>query len=302
MAKYAIGTILYEARIRRRIPQKELCNGICTAVTLSRIENGTQTPRRTLCEALMQRRVLPTPASFLVVSHEELEQSNLEQQIRAKLSREEYDYEELLTQYEYCSQEMDPMEEQFELYASARLQYHRTGNWKYAREELLEALGLTMPELDLRLLHETRFLTTMELVILRDIALGDYGQGKKEEAKSILLCLKNYLEHKEVDLEEKAKLYPEILCYLGGWVGAEGRNEFAYELCENGIRFCIAYDRLTFFPRLLFHKGSSLARMGRREEAMPCFRQACAIFEAMDDQKRVHQCRREMEALTEADS
>lgn len=44
METYRIGEIIREQRNRRNISQEELCFGICSVTTLSRIENGNQKP------------------------------------------------------------------------------------------------------------------------------------------------------------------------------------------------------------------------------------------------------------------
>lgn len=44
METYNIGKIIRETRTRRNISQEELSDGICSPVTLSRIENGMQKP------------------------------------------------------------------------------------------------------------------------------------------------------------------------------------------------------------------------------------------------------------------
>ena len=76
MAKYTIGTIIYENRVRRKITQEELSYGVCTPATLSKIENGIQMPRRKIFEALMQRLGLQTQYYFVPLSSEEMERLN----------------------------------------------------------------------------------------------------------------------------------------------------------------------------------------------------------------------------------
>ncbi len=53
MAHYAVGSLIRDARERQKYSQEELSYGICTASTLSRIENGVQAPGKRILEALM---------------------------------------------------------------------------------------------------------------------------------------------------------------------------------------------------------------------------------------------------------
>lgn len=295
MAKYTIGNVIYENRTRKKITQEELSDGICTTATLSRIENGLQMPRRKIYEGLMQRLGLKTQYYFLAISNEEMERSNLEYLITRKLSLKEYDgIEELLLQYKNCCPQMDHLEEQFSAYVSALLLKSREETSEKVTELLLKAIMFTMPDFSISNLNPYRFLTFDEITILNNIALNYNDSGRKEEAKKLLMYLKDYLEHRDIDLEEKAKLYPMILFNLSNWFGMEGRNELAYELCDTGINFCIQYGKLTMFPRLIFNKAYSLAKMNRLDEAIPYFQQACTIFEALKDHERADICRKEI--------
>lgn len=55
METYNIGKIIRETRTRRNISQEELSDGICSPVTLSRIENGMQKPSLKIEAALLER-------------------------------------------------------------------------------------------------------------------------------------------------------------------------------------------------------------------------------------------------------
>ena len=294
MAKYTIGTIIYENRVRRKITQEELSYGVCTPATLSKIENGIQMPRRKIFEALMQRLGLQTQYYFVPLSSEEMERSNLEYRITRKLSLEEYDYADLLEQYKRCGAGMDHMEKQFYQYASALLLLGASDKLERGTELLLEAIHYTIPDFSMETMHKCTSLTFLEITIINNIAINYRKLGRREEAKQMLLFLKEYLESKDIDLEEKAKIYPMILFNLSNWVGVEGRNELAYELCTTGIDFCITHGKLTLFPMLIFNKGYSLAKMNRLDEAIPYFHQACTIFEALKDNERAKLCRKEI--------
>ena len=55
MAHYLVGDMIYENRVVRGYSQEELCFGICSTSSLSRIENNLQVPGKKLFDALMQR-------------------------------------------------------------------------------------------------------------------------------------------------------------------------------------------------------------------------------------------------------
>ena len=55
MKEVYIGSIIRKRRQELGLTQEQLCRGICETVTLSRIENGKQTPSRSKLNALLQR-------------------------------------------------------------------------------------------------------------------------------------------------------------------------------------------------------------------------------------------------------
>lgn len=53
MKEVYIGSIIRKRRQELGLTQEQLCRGICETVTLSRIENGKQTPSRSKLNALL---------------------------------------------------------------------------------------------------------------------------------------------------------------------------------------------------------------------------------------------------------
>lgn len=55
MEKYAIGEIIRHLRKEQNLTQEELADGICSSVTISRIESGTQMPSDRIINQLLER-------------------------------------------------------------------------------------------------------------------------------------------------------------------------------------------------------------------------------------------------------
>lgn len=293
MAKYCIGSLIYENRTRQKITQEELCEGICTPTTLSKIENGNQLPRRKTFEALMQRLGMAVQQYMFPVSNVEMERSNLEFEITRRLSVENYDISGLLERYRNCGETMNNMEEQFYYQSIGMVALGKDGIYQEALHFLTKSIQLTIPYFSIPLPERYKLLTFDEIRIMSSIAVAEYAIGNIDRAVTLMFYLKDYMNRKSIDLEEKAKLYPMILYNLSNWMGKEQHDELAFTLCEEGIDFCIQNGKLSVFPYLIFNKGYSLARMNRPKEAVPFMRQACTIFEALKDQKRADMCKRE---------
>ena len=55
MREVVVGEMLRKCRLEKGITQRELCEGICSISTLSRIENGEQHPTRSVFNMLVSR-------------------------------------------------------------------------------------------------------------------------------------------------------------------------------------------------------------------------------------------------------
>ena len=73
MQNYKLGEYIRQRRLDLGLTQEQVCAGICESVTLSRVENGKQTPSRNRINAILQRLGLPDDRYYALVTPEELE-------------------------------------------------------------------------------------------------------------------------------------------------------------------------------------------------------------------------------------
>ena len=81
MREIPIGAYIRQNREAQGLTQQQLCEGICEPATISRIENGQQTPCRSRLSALLQRLGLPDDRYFALLSPNEIEISSLQAEI-----------------------------------------------------------------------------------------------------------------------------------------------------------------------------------------------------------------------------
>ena len=81
MKQIHIGQIIRQRRIELNMTQEELCAGICETATMSRIENGKQTPTPGKLKALLSRLGLPSEKYYAMMSENELEIERLKNEI-----------------------------------------------------------------------------------------------------------------------------------------------------------------------------------------------------------------------------
>lgn len=289
MALYSVGDYIHDVRKRRGITQEELAGGICSAGTLSRIENNSQAPTaRTYC-ALMER-LGETPHLFSVfTSVEEIRSYKMSRKILRQLSNHQMrEVDELLTDYTENIGEKNQMALQFAIYAKAISRSKRKENPKQICRELQKALQLTMQEeCHSGVYKKKRILTFDEILIWNNIAIQYSRMGEEKKAKRILFGLKEHLENPLNDDEYKASLYPVIVCNIAKWMNETEKYEEAEINCLEGIKICLEYGKLVPLPFLFYQKANSHAKRKEHKKARECFRYVENLLEIMQLEREI---------------
>ena len=87
MQELSLGEYIKRERLRQGITQEQLCEGICEPITISRMENGKQTPSYERIRAFLHRLGLPDDRYFALLSPTEMEIRTLQNEIRADMIR-----------------------------------------------------------------------------------------------------------------------------------------------------------------------------------------------------------------------
>lgn len=295
MAYYTIGELIREARERQKYSQEELCYGICTASTLSRIENGQQVPGKKVLEGLMQRLGTVDRIYNVYANKEERERYELEQQLARSLGNRDYGQAESLVSCMEKKIAQSPgkpfcrnMEKQYLAFANVLIQKQKGKNAGWVLKGLLDAIHMTIPDFD-GIHIKSRLLTYHEIAILNNIGCAYHSLGRVMDAVQLLLGLKEYMEIHILGSGEMSLKYPMVLQNLSSWLGQEGMFQDALALCQAGIDYCIKYGRLHTFPMLLCNKACALAELGQYDMAKENFLQSIAIFQAVNQQEHAEQ-------------
>lgn len=147
MQNFLLGEFIRQRRLNLGLTQEEVCQGICEPITLSRIENGKQTPSRTRINAILQRLDLPDDRHYALLSKDELEIEALEKEIVACNAIEQVESGlEKIDRLEQLAKPDDQLTKQFILRSKALL---GGAGGRYTEAEqielLLQAIQLTVP-------------------------------------------------------------------------------------------------------------------------------------------------------------
>lgn len=287
------GEMLKERRTELGLTQESVCDGLCSPVTMSRIENGTQNPSKSTLTALLQRLGLPGESCYALVSGKEAEMDRLQTEITSCNVREDPQAGlEKLERLDELNNDRDPIVKQFVLRARAILG-RKEGDAivPYTPQEELElleqAIRLTVPKFDGKNLSR-RLYSTGEIKLLNQMAITYYNAGEKETAlefyrQLLALCEGDFEESrkKEGIMTLIAGNYTRLLCL-------ERRFEEALGVANKGIKVCREYGQGWMLPHLLSYVAESYCFLGNVEKSCELYRQAYYVFLAYDDKKNAY--------------
>lgn len=180
MAKNTLGEIIYHLRKKAGLTQEALADGICSSVSVSRIENGNQMPSGKVLEQLLER--LGTGAYQLCNVYYENEcQAALHRalaEIDAQVSAGDF-VQARAALWQLVTEKMDPANLQHTKMLHAAISMQEGTADEHIESELVDALRLTKPNIDLADCRSELFsptevnllvmLTTAQLPYRRDL-------------------------------------------------------------------------------------------------------------------------------------
>lgn len=288
MSSYYIGDFIRDTRIRKGYTQEQLCRGICTSASLSRIENGAQTPGVTILNCLLQRLGIENRVFDVFESKKEMQICGMLDELVRNIAHKEYDkLEENSRKLEELIGEGEAPEHQYLVFAKSILKKVQGAPDEEIMEQFMQAIHMTLPEFDGVTPLETNLLTYNEIAIIDNIASMHAKKERYEEALALGLWLKHYMEEHVIDESEKRSKYPMIVYNLSNWFGRMGKAEELLKEAEEGINFCVGHGCLHVLPLLIFNKGCALAELGQKEAAKKSLQQSVVLFDVTGQEERV---------------
>ncbi len=292
MQVYGVGEKIREERKRKQISGEELCIGICSVATLSRIENNTQKPTLKVEEALLQRLGCDTDGLIYYADKQALIGHGIENELTV-LTMHRRPVEEKLAEYRKYIKNRSAdtnLEEQFAMMIEAIHAFYTNG-WELQiiYGQLEEALRITIPNFKEENLEEVKLLTQTEITIINNLALIRYRQEKVTKAIRMMYYLINYVEKGNIGIENANKKYPMLLCNLAKVLEETGSYGEMLELCEKGIVFCKKYSRLIGLSEFCYYKALACTKYNRNVEAIENYEYAISLCKLTDRPKEVEQ-------------
>lgn len=258
MAFYLMGDYIREQRERLGVTQEDLCEGICSPGTLSKIENGRQSVRLNQYIALMERLGLPVQPIGVQVTEEEMEWYRLKSKIQYTTALDNWNIEKELQELENIAKKHTNGEKQFIMFNRAVVNMKKGEDIDKVIDMLSEAMRITYPQFDISKTASVKLLTMDEMLIISNIAIALNSKGSVLDAIKWETFLKEYMENDRLEYDGVGRLYPLVVFNLSNWVGSYNRYEEALQLCNIGIEYCNEHGKLNMYTELLYNKSKYL--------------------------------------------
>lgn len=300
MKEYRIGEFIKQRRIELGLTQEELCEGICEPSTMSRIENGKQTPSRTKLSVLMQRLGLPDDRYYALLSDNEAKIADLQKEIVScnVLGKKEHGLE-LVAQLEALADPDDTAIRQFMLRSRVILGKKENGEVRpYSFEEkiemLFQAIRLTSPGFCLEGI-ENGLYGVDEVKVINQIA-GVYSDlGQNEKAIKIYQQLFQYIRNHFQNILQSGGLFPLVAFNYAREFILTGDYEEALKMGKLAWQACVKYGQYRYLPATIALMAESYHFLNKDEKSKELYRQSYYLYQAVDNEKGVQLVESEMQ-------
>lgn len=269
MNGYKISELIRQLRIEKGLTQEQLAEGICSPVTISRIENGTQQPSDRVLGLLLDRLGDDLFHTFgtTVLRTDARELKNKEKEIMHYIALGKIEEAENLLAETKDEATATPVQQQRNKYMEALLLKQNNGTDKDIQILLENALLLTKPQFDRNDFRST-ILTFQEMQIINFLSIILWERAEHRQAIRMSFELSEAMERKKSSIMEQRQLYVCVLTNQIQFLEFEKRYEEAYEICTKAERICRETDYMSLFPELLFSKAKLLFYLGKSVESI----------------------------------
>lgn len=300
MKQIFIGSYIKQRRKDLGLSQEQLCDGICSPITMSRLETGSQTPSRSIINALLQRLGLPSDRYFALLNKHEAQEEALKREIsflRIQLSHAA-DRAEIIEKVNQKLCELERISDDNKLTRQmiqcVRISLERKNGNSYSPahqlEQLLAALRLTVPQFDMHHLNANLYCLD-EIKIINQIAGTFDDMGQYEQEIEIYRQLLDYIQSHYQDMLYDQAYLPMIAHNYARTLNLCGRNDEAVQVAEQGQHACIQCKNYQFLPRLLHVLAIAHHDLGHDKQSKDFYYQAYYLCKAIDDKNDLaHLC------------
>lgn len=271
------GELLYYFRKEKNVDAKSVCRGLCAQSSMSYYENNERFIDNFMFERLMGRMGITTEEFSFMVTKDEYEYRKWKDNVYNAIEKKEWENLKILLEYNVKDGLWlnKKLHRQFLLYAES---VYFAGKLDYARAaEILQSAAAQTFEFH-SISASTILLDVMEFQIIALYLCYGHRSGiiSSEEGKRIFYSTETLIYKGLLDIREKAKIYPKLVCIGLQEFGEFFTDEEKHNLCENAIG--ILRDDKSFFDIIeVFRCYISLLEKEKSTDA-PFYKKQYEVF------------------------
>ena len=299
MRQVFLGEAIKKRRMELGLTQEQLCEGICEPFTISRIENGRQTPSRKRINAILKRLSLPADRYYALVSENEQEVSELQRQISAfkhRFGRAFDDEREQIReqaaiafeQLEAVIEEADTVRRQF-LVRSRITIGKPDGEYSLdeQKEMLTDAIRLSAPYFNV--LKINKGIYSVDEIKLIDLLACAYSHNNLHtEAINIYIQLYEYINKHFANNPTTRAGLTMISANYAKELLAIGDPQKAVDIALEGKQTCLDYGYYRSLPLLLAVLADAYYHLGDINNSRQLYYQAYYLMFVIGDERNLH--------------
>lgn len=197
MKQESFGELIYRLRKAKKMTQEELCGDICSASTISKIENGSQVPNRQTFQKLMERLGQPDYfyGDYFSPTQQQWECHQQQFLMKLEFGQIEQAEESLWLLKQICQEEKEDLRKHqtYELYSLMWRQQYECQRFHY-REICERLIRLTYPEYSWDYFMTREYFEWENLLLFNNLAMGFYWENKIQQACAIWIKMLLFLE------------------------------------------------------------------------------------------------------------
>lgn len=263
----SLGDIIRDLRKQKKLTQEELADGICSSVSISRIENGIQMPSSATLEKILTKLDASTYKLCDIYFKNEQNQQfdEFAEQAASAVNRGDISFaKSLLSALEESENQDEKRQQTICFIKGAILLYEKSFE---ALEVLNKALFYTRPDFSFSNFHNILF-TVVEVNIICLISASYYGKGDFLKALTISKELYESLKNHKSDVKYYGILRMYVAMTLAGSLCECGSVRDALSVIEETENWALSKSEFTIMPEFEYAKSKIFFKSGNKKAAL----------------------------------
>lgn len=248
--KNEYGELIVYERIRSCVSAEQLCEGLCSAENLRKIEKGERSCEKILADALFQRLGISSDRFSYLLKEEEYKDMMIREKIVFLVDQnQKEEAKQYLEKYQIQTKGRHILFLQFCKLANLVLEWKNGKAIETMQQDILGAWNLTKKGKKIRI-REGQYFSSFEIVLVMLYMYLLEKSGKEADAEEGYQELLNYMENK-ISIQDRVKWYPQLSYRQMRILRKKGNIEKALEIGAKTLKLLRNQASLNYLVEIL---------------------------------------------------